>query len=179
MTDDKPDTSALDAAAEILGYHGCSSGDCPHEKQSECFAALVEAGYDAGHARDLKEMGAEVERVTSERDGWHEDLLVASKQVADMEEQLAAAQNVIDELELNESKMNGALSAKQEQLAACELRAGEYEKALEWYANSKNHDREGVFAHFTYEGTKVTDYWVDYGHTAREVLAKHRRGGSR
>jgi len=152
----QPDMSAArDAAAEILGYHGCSSGDCPHEKQSECFAALVEAGYDAGHARALKEMGAEVERVTSERDGWHEDLLVASKQVADMEEQLAAAQNVIDELELNESKMNGALSAKQEQLAACELRAGEYEKALE---NIPSQD--GIS-------------WS----IARKVLKAHRRGG--
>lgn len=61
MSDDKPDASAArDAAAEILGYHGCVSGDCPHEKQSECFAALVEAGYDAGHARALKEMGAEL-----------------------------------------------------------------------------------------------------------------------
>ena len=58
----QPDMSAArDAAAEILGYHGCSSGDCSHEKQSECFAVLVEAGYDAGHARALKEMGVEVE----------------------------------------------------------------------------------------------------------------------
>ncbi len=163
----QPDTSARDAAAEILGYHGCSSGDCPHEKQSECFAALVEAGYDAGHARALKEMDAEVARLQGEivkrnqyklneqalanvHEHYEKRLAAAQSEIkrltgncevkdknkkrlermyGKLEQQLAAAQNVIDELELNESKMNGALSAKQEKLAAAQR---ERDQQQEW-----------------------------------------------
>lgn len=31
---------------EILDYHGCVSGDCPHEKYTECLETLVRAGFD-------------------------------------------------------------------------------------------------------------------------------------
>lgn len=43
--------------------------------------------------------------------------------------------------------------------------------ALEFYANSENHDREGIFEHKTFNSkNQLTDYWVDYGFTAREAL---------
>jgi hypothetical protein len=40
-----PRERAEAAAREILDYHGCASGDCPHDKQAQCFEALVIAGY--------------------------------------------------------------------------------------------------------------------------------------
>ena len=153
MTDDKPDTSALDAAAEILGYHGCSSGDCPHEKQSECFAALVEAGYDAGHARALKEMGAKLESAEEGERFYRREWESACERVDYAQEQLAAALAKLKEFDEYYTFQN--LERVEHQLAACELRAAEYEKALEL--------------------CKDDDYLRS--NMIKQVLAKHRRGG--
>ncbi len=32
---------------EILSYHACADGDCPHASHMECLAALIGAGFDA------------------------------------------------------------------------------------------------------------------------------------
>lgn len=134
----QPDTSAerdaeRDAEAEILGYHGCASGDCPHEKQSECFAALVEAGHDAGHARALKEMSAKLESAEEGERFYRREWESACERV----------------------------DCAQEQLAAAELKAGEYEKALELIERA-----------YATHGERMAHQ--DY---AAKVLAKHRRGG--
>lgn len=130
----QPDTSARDAAAEILGYHGCSSGDCPHEKQSECFAALVEAGYDAGHARALKEMGAKLDSAEEGERFYRREWESACERVDYAQEQLAAAQGRLDEVlsympkvptEPYEKMLAREHREMSEQLAAAELRAGE------------------------------------------------------
>ena len=109
-----------DAAAEILDYHGCASGDCPHAKQSECFAALVEAGY----ARALKEMA----KIMREKDAHRDHLL----------DQLAAAQVEVERLsrncevkDKNKKRLERMYGELEQQLAAAELKAGEFEKALE------------------------------------------------
>jgi hypothetical protein len=31
---------------KVLTYHACASGDCPHEKQDECFKELMRIGFD-------------------------------------------------------------------------------------------------------------------------------------
>lgn len=161
----QPDTvTARDAAAEILGYHGCSSGDCPHEKQSECFAALVEAGYDAGHARALEEMGAEVERLKAVReafklygttdcaecDSGRVTMFIANDKCVSCAPHTYEREDVVEKY-----------NSLREQLAACELRAGEYEKALEDTIYDSERLEQGQYA-------------VD---KVEAVLAKHRRGG--
>lgn len=47
------------AAEEILDYHGCLTGDCPHDKQRDCFKSLVMEG--------LAHRDREIERV---RNHW-------------------------------------------------------------------------------------------------------------
>ena len=36
-------------AEEILSYHGCVSGDCPHEDQMDCYKSLIKHSLLAGH----------------------------------------------------------------------------------------------------------------------------------
>jgi len=172
----QPDMSAArDAATEILGYHGCASGDCPHEKQSECFAALVEAGYDAGHARALKEMGAKLESAEEGERFYRREWESACERVDYAQEQLAAAQSEIARLNTldpaviaYDTRSVRALTNLikerddlREQLAACELRAGEYEKALEDTIYDSERLEQGQYA-------------VD---KVKAALSKHRRGG--
>lgn len=57
------DTSTRDQLAEeIVGYHGCCSGDCPHDKQRECFIELIKAGYDARDA-EVEALKAEEQKM--------------------------------------------------------------------------------------------------------------------
>ena len=177
MTDDKPDTSALDAAAEILGYHGCSSGDCPHEKQSECFAALVEAGYDAGHARALKEMGAERDAALAKLKEFDE--YYTFQNLERVERQLAAAQGEIERLtgncevkDKNKKRLERMYGELEQQLAAAELRAGEYEKVLR---GRQHHDEDCLDAAEKFNPNEMCECGAS---VVKQVLAAHRRGGA-
>lgn len=45
-------------AENILEYHGCNSGDCPHDQQSQCFITFIQEGATAMYEK-LLSMGAE------------------------------------------------------------------------------------------------------------------------
>jgi hypothetical protein len=54
----------------------------------------------------------------------------------------------------------------------------DYERALEFYANRDNYDRDGQLAHYEWYGephlSKMKDCWIDYGFSARKALEKWR-----
>ncbi len=48
--------AALETLLDWLPWHGCMTGDCPHDRQSECDAAL------AGELRTALEHAAEIKK---------------------------------------------------------------------------------------------------------------------
>lgn len=116
-------------------------------------------GYDAGHARALKAMGAECI-----------SLFLHEQRMRSVEEQLAAAQSELATIRNYESSALGEAhaygKARTKELGEAlverddaELRAGEYEKALEQIAEYESDDAIACVM------------------IAHEVLAAHRRGG--
>lgn len=61
-------TTLSEAAKERLDkfphYHGCFTGDCPHEKQTECFKAIFEYGYTFAKEETHKEIEASAGDIT-------------------------------------------------------------------------------------------------------------------
>lgn len=113
---------------------------------------------------------SEIKRLTGNCEVKDKNKKRLERMYGKLEQQLAAAQNVIDELELNESKMNGALSAKQEQLAAAELKAGEYEREI---AHALRYLRESGAGDERLRGEPEFEMLESF----EQALAAHRRGG--
>lgn len=63
---------AEQAAEAIMSYHACCSGDCPHVKQSECFCALILAGYSQALEHLASEAG-EYDKQAAIEQAKHED----------------------------------------------------------------------------------------------------------
>jgi hypothetical protein len=56
---------------EMLGYHGCLSGDCPHEKQVECFRSVTEDTVTLCESR-AKELAEALDIVTKATQSYAE-----------------------------------------------------------------------------------------------------------
>lgn len=39
---------------EVMSYHGCTTGDCPHETQMDCYADLIKAGAESDRNEFIK-----------------------------------------------------------------------------------------------------------------------------
>ena len=156
---------------------------------SDCVGYDYGNAWRQGHARALKEMGAEL--LTSRMFYEHLATNEASKAQV-LSEQLAAAQSEIERLsgncevkDKNKKRLERMYGELEQQLAAAELRAAEYEKALLKASLDLRTDIKGIETSLedAWDSTakmldNVEHYLLSLGATEdeiRTVLAAHTR----
>lgn len=58
---------ALELAQKCTEWHGCASGDCPHDSYRECFDAVHIEGQRDQHSKDQERI-AELEQRSQDRE---------------------------------------------------------------------------------------------------------------
>lgn len=78
---------------EIFSYHGCLTGDCPHEKQKQCFEVIFESCFEA--------MSKDYVKKEFMNNPWREGYRTAREEFEQSHIPLADVQILLDALKFN------------------------------------------------------------------------------
>lgn len=137
MSQEFDENAALQLAQQCTEWHGCASGDCPHDTYRECFDAVHIEGQREKFTQlksQLEEKDARNAQMKSQKE-TAEDLLsfrtgAKNAEIQSLKQQLEGRTSHAEVMEYKASKLNELLRVKDKQLESAR-------EVIEFYADQK------------------------------------------